>query len=211
MAGAAVTWSALAMSKRSRTDRGRVARQRRTAGAGGRWRRAVWGIGGALLLGLSAIFVLGALAQAGSGNARSSALDAPARSLAESNAGTSIEVHRGSAHTVFHSTARLPSADEPSPDRRPTLVWFSGTGCHYCEQMGPFAHETAAAFAEQMRFVEKSVDHDRSAAAQYGVRGTPTFVLIDRSGRELTRFYFQANAAGFAEAIESALAVAEGS
>jgi thiol-disulfide isomerase/thioredoxin len=74
------------------------------------------------------------------------------------------------------------------------LIWFSGIWCEFCEQMEPWAHATAAEFADRVVFVEKSVDHDRAAAARYGVRGTPTFILIDASGRHLSQFSFQSSA-----------------
>jgi thiol-disulfide isomerase/thioredoxin len=114
-------------------------------------------------------------------------------------------VIEGSVHTVRHSEAPLPTADEPRADGLPTLVWFSGTWCHFCQAMSPFAHDTADEFASQVAFVEKSVDHDRSAANGYGVRGTPTFVLIDAYGEEIVRFGFQQTADAFRQVISDAL------
>lgn len=40
--------------------------------------------------------------------------------------GDGIEVYQGT-HTVRHSTAPLPSAEQPQTDGRHTLVWFSAT------------------------------------------------------------------------------------
>ena len=74
--------------------------------------------------------------------------------------------------------------------------------------MDPFAHEVASEVMGDVTFVEKSVDHDRSAASRYGVRGTPTFILIDARGREITRFHAQLDPASFAAAIESVIAQA---
>jgi len=125
--------------------------------------------------------------------------------LAERNAGTAVDVIRGSTHTVLHSMEPFPSTSQPNDDPRPTLVWFSGTWCHFCERMSSFAHTAASDFNDRVRFVEKSVDHDPDAASRYGVRGTPTFVLIDRQGRELTRFHYQADATAFATQIEAVL------
>ncbi len=106
---------------------------------------------------------------------------------------------------MYHSVAPLPSDGAPRSDGKPTLVWFSGTWCEFCERMEPFAHQAASGFTDRLVFVEKSVD-DRSAAARYGVRGTPTFVLVDASGEEIARFGFQPTSAAFAQAIETALA-----
>lgn len=129
---------------------------------------------------------------------------------AEHNAGTSIEVYRG-VHAVLHSPDPLPTEANPSQDSRPTLVWFSGTWCHFCANMEGFAHTAAGRFSGEMRFVEKSVDHDGAAARRYGVRGTPTFVLIDDSGQELARFSYQPDAERFTQQIEAALAAATAS
>ena len=126
---------------------------------------------------------------------------------AEQNAGTSIEVYRG-VHAVLHSPDPLPTEASPSEDSRLTLVWFSGTWCHFCAEMEGFAHSAAGQFSDRMRFVEKSVDHDGAAARRYGVRGTPTFVLIDERGQELSRFSYQPDAGRFAQQIEAALAAA---
>jgi len=123
----------------------------------------------------------------------------------ENAGGSTISVHEGNAHTVFHADDELPTAAAPRADGRHTLVWFSGTWCHFCERMEPFAHPTAAQFSDQVVFMEKSVDHDRSAASRYGVRGTPTFVLIDAQGEEVGRFFYQDTASAFSGAIAEVL------
>ncbi len=129
--------------------------------------------------------------------------------LAEESSSGPVRVLTGSAHTVYHSTLPVPPQATPRGDGRPTLVWFSGTWCTFCERMEPFAHGTASQFRERLVFVEKSVDHDRAAASRYGVRGTPTFVLVDAVGEEIARFHYQSNAVAFADAILSALDVIE--
>ena len=116
-----------------------------------------------------------------------------------------VRVLQGAPHTVQHSTVSLPSSANPRSDGLPTLVWFSGTWCHFCFEMETFAYDTAAQFAGSVHFVEKSVDHDRNAAGKYGVRGTPTFVLIDAKGGEIARFGFQRDKAAFAAAIAASL------
>ena len=153
---------------------------------------------GWLLLGVVALVAVGGgayLFLGGSDDAESAA-NVPA---------DGVQVLAGGTHTVRHSVASLPSASAPRPDGKPTLVWFSGTWCHFCEAMEPFAFATAGERVSRMAFVEKSVDHDRSAARQYGIRGTPTFVLIDSTGRELGRFGYQANPAAFGAAIDGVL------
>jgi thiol-disulfide isomerase/thioredoxin len=143
---------------------------------------------------------------AGGGGSSSAEGDPGLVALARSAGdGGQVQVYASNVHTVYHSTAPLPSSGEPRDDGRPTLVWFSGTWCTFCERMDPYAFETAEGYAERMVFVEKSVDHDRGAASRYGVRGTPTFVMVDATGGEVARFHFQGNAQDFAAAIEAAL------
>lgn len=156
-----------------------------------------WSIGGLAAVGLLI------LALTASGTAQPA--DAATEQLARANAGTDVTVHSGSAHVVYHSDEPLPSRAAPRADGQPTLVWFSGTWCHVCEQMAPFAHETASAYTDQLVFIEKSVDHDRQASNRYGVRGTPTFIMLDAAGSEVVRFHGSPNAASFASAIERAI------
>ena len=168
-----------------------------------------WQLIGGVVAAVAAVLVIGVIAVGGGeggGTSVDSVESAELLVAARQNAGGStISVYRGNAHTVMHADAPLPTADEPRADGRPTLVWFSGTWCHFCERMEPFAHETASQFTDQVVFMEKSVDHDRGAASRYGVRGTPTFVLIDAHGREITRFFYQDTPNAFTGAIASAL------
>lgn len=70
--------------------------------------------------------------------------------------------------------------------------------------MEPWALTTAATFTKRLAFVEKDIAGD-GVAAKYGVRGTPTFVLIDAKGSEIDRFNYQPTAAEFAARIEQGL------
>ena len=119
-----------------------------------------------------------------------------------------VRVIDGSRHTVFHSNLPLPTGSVPQAEGKPTLVWFSGTWCEFCEAMEPFANSTAAEFDARMVFVEKSVDHAESDSQKFRVRGTPTFVMLDVNGSEIARFGFQRTAGAFRATIEDALALA---
>lgn len=134
-------------------------------------------------------------------SAGGSATGAPAGSPG----GAEVRVITGGIHTVHHSLTPLPTGSTPREDGRPTLVWFSGTWCHVCETMEPYVQSTIAQFGERMAFAEKSVDHDRAAASKFAVRGTPTFVLIDAQGRELSRFFYQPDPARLQQTVDTAL------
>ncbi len=191
------------MSKQSQSNAGSRSASRRTAAdqksGSVRWQLILL-TGGVVAIALVAFLFV-------STRGSSAPSDPSLIALASANAaGAEIKVLTGSKHTVYQSTTPLPTSAAPRADGRPTLVWFSGTFCEFCEQMEPYAHPTAARFTDRLVFAEKSVDDDRGAATRYGVRGTPTFVLIDAKGREISRFGFQGNEQSFAAAIESALA-----
>ena len=161
-----------------------------------------WSIGGVAVL---ALLVFAVTTQ---GGARSA--DAATEQLARTNAGTDVIVYSGRAHVVYHSEPPLPSTALPRADGQPTLVWFSAVWCPVCERMAPFVHETASQYTDRLVFIEKSIDEDRDSSNRYGVRGTPTFIMLDAAGREVSRFHGQADAASFAFAIEQALTAVGG-
>jgi hypothetical protein len=131
-------------------------------------------------------------------------VDPATQQLAAEDAGGAVQAFTGPHHTVYHSMAALPSADAPQADGKPTLVWFSETGCKQCGAMESFAYQTAHRYLDQLVFVEKAVDRDASAA-RYGVAQPPMFVLLDERGAEVTRFGAEPNAASFDAAIRRAL------
>lgn len=157
-----------------------------------------WSVGGLAVIGLLALLLTS------QGAARPA--DAATEQLAQVNAGTDVTVYSGRQHVVYHSDPPLPSTAAPRVDGQPTLVWFSAVWCPVCERMAPFAHETASEYRDRLVFIEKSIDEDRDSANRYGVRGTPTFIMLDEAGREVTRFHGQGDAASFGFQIEQALA-----
>lgn len=67
---------------------------------------------------------------------------------------------------------------------QPTLVWFHADWCHVCQQVKPEVVELGREFEGKVKFVRLDVDDRESQAAvrRYGVRATPTFVLLDTTG-----------------------------
>jgi len=191
---------------KTRGEHRREQRSRRTANLPPGARAGAQLPWGKITLGVAALLAVAGLAYVAVTGAGSSTVNPQLEALARETSGGEVRVLRGSAHTVYHSDATLPTSNEPRADGLPTLVWFSGTWCHFCERMDPFAWETASGFADQLIFLEKSVDHDRGAASRFGVRGSPTFVMLDARGREIARFFYQADPTSFASTIESALA-----
>ncbi|MGE0538881.1 MAG: thioredoxin domain-containing protein [Dehalococcoidia bacterium] len=164
--------------------------------------RLTWLLGGGVAA-IGAAFVVAVLLARDdtSTGASQQAMSASAQSgesmtaMAEANSGGPVRVLRGSHHTVYHSDQALPTAAAPRADGKMTLVWFSGTWCEVCETMEPYVHQTAVGYRDQEVLIEKSVDHARDDARRFAVRGTPTFVVLDPAGRELTRFHYQSASA----------------
>ncbi len=110
------------MAKRSTRRRSSPApRQQRGQG----WvKRTILAVGVAGMIALIGVFMF-----TRGGGADTPAASAPASDptveLARRLAGTEIEIHKGSLHTVYHSLGALPSSASPRADGRPTLVWFS--------------------------------------------------------------------------------------
>jgi len=64
------------------------------------------------------------------------------------------------------------------------FLYFFGTYCQPCKQLGPIMNEVA-----QTCNVEKiDIDSNPTMTQQFSVRGVPTVVLVDNSGQEITRF-----------------------
>ncbi|HJM90231.1 MAG TPA: thioredoxin domain-containing protein [Dehalococcoidia bacterium] len=190
--------------KRQRQSRRRDAEQRgdRRRGRGLRWQPLLgWSVAALVIAGAAALVIIGP---------PESTADAAIETLAAEASGGSIQVLTGSAHTVYHSTRPLPSAETPGSPDQPTLIWFSGTWCEFCERMEPWIYQTIQQFSGRLTFVEKSVDHDRPGAARYAVRGTPTFVLVDQVGTEIVRFHYLGDSSSFAATVSAALDRAEG-
>ncbi|HEU5316691.1 MAG TPA: hypothetical protein VFX49_11315 [Chloroflexota bacterium] len=57
--------------------------------------------------------------------------------------------------------------------------------------MEQFAYQTFDSLAPRMELVEQAIDFDPHIARRYHVPGSPTFVLVDPAGKQLTRFHFE--------------------
>ncbi len=179
--------------RRARRQQGRQGRQAAAGRQRANWQAWAWGGGG--LLAFAGLVVLLVTVAGGSSAGADPAIEAQARAV---NGGSEVRVYEGAQHTIYHTTAPLPTANAPRTDGQPTLVWFSWTGCTFCRQMEDYVYDVAEQFGDRMVFVEKSVIHDGEAARRYGVIGTPTFVLIDASGEIIGRLSYQSGAAAFA-------------
>jgi len=67
---------------------------------------------------------------------------------------------------------------------QPALVFFHADWCHVCEQVRPDVVQLGEQFEGQVEIIRLNVDHpqNREALARYGVRATPTFVILGTQG-----------------------------
>ena len=168
-------------------------------------RRSIWVLRTWLIIGLIMlpIWVIGAWVLLRSTG--KSSIDPQHQQLATESAGAPVQVFTGTKHTVYQSTGVLPTAAKPRADGKPTLIWFTTTGCGSCHSMEPFVYTTAHAYLGRMIFVEQAIDRS-TTAARYGVTTGPSFVMLDATGKELARFGFEPTAAALKQAIDAALA-----
>jgi thioredoxin 1 len=61
---------------------------------------------------------------------------------------------------------------------KPTLVDFFATWCGPCKAMAPVLDQLKKEVGEEVRVLKIDVDKNQKVAAQFQVRGVPTFVLF---------------------------------
>ena len=68
----------------------------------------------------------------------------------------------------------------------PVLLEFSSPYCLYCQRFQPTLEKLAREVSDRVRVGITDIETNRMTAARYGVRATPTLLIVDR-GKELDR------------------------
>lgn len=120
-------------------------------------------------------------------------------------------------------TCALPQADNHKPSAAPDadvalaahqgqiagakILEFSSRDCPVCRRMRPVVDKLVSACSEldsRLVRVDVTTAHGRALAEQHGVRGTPTFVLLDDTGTEKERLLGENTGDDLAAAVERA-------
>ena len=135
--------------------------------------------------------------------------DAPLADTA--NVACALEGDSDTSHLCALPAA--PSAADPVQQVRPDVVdgahmlEFTSQECPVCRRMRPVLDRLASACSElEQRIVKVDVTtaRGRALAARHGIRGTPTFVLFDEAGSEVTRLLGERSKEEVALAVERA-------
>ncbi len=68
----------------------------------------------------------------------------------------------------------------------PVLLEFSSPYCLYCQRFQPTLEKLSREVSDRVRVAVTDIEQNRTTAARYGVRATPTLVILD-GGRERDR------------------------
>jgi cytochrome c-type biogenesis protein len=90
------------------------------------------------------------------------------------------------------------------------ILEFTAEDCPVCRRMRPVIDRLVAACREldtRIVRVDVATPQGRALADHHGVRGTPTFLLIDEAGRELNRLLGERTREDVAAAVEATLGI----
>jgi thioredoxin 1 len=104
------------------------------------------------------------------------------------NACVQTTVTPASTDTVAHQVAAPAKCDTTAPEK--TLLFFMNPNGHPCqmqEEVLSGMNEKLGALAK-IQYIQTTDPAARAMFEKYGIRGLPSLIILDQSGKELTRF-----------------------
>ncbi|MBI3943269.1 MAG: thioredoxin family protein, partial [Chloroflexi bacterium] len=103
----------------------------------------------------------------------------------DSHAGGSMAISTG---WDKHEPEALAAAEKGSLGE-PALIWFGAVWCEVCQSIKPTVDSLEKQYAGKVKIVHMDVDRTSPAVIEkYRVRGTPTFALYDKNGKQVQSF-----------------------
>lgn len=68
-----------------------------------------------------------------------------------------------------------------------TVMYFTATWCGPCKAFGPIVNSVVAELGTAVELKKIDIDEDSETAINYSIRGVPSIVVLDSSGKEVSR------------------------
>ena len=85
------------------------------------------------------------------------------------------------------STAASDSGQQAIDSNLPTVIDFYATWCGPCKMIAPLLDSIQQKYRGHLNVIRIDVDQDPATASSYGVSSIPTFVFLNKEGKEMTR------------------------
>lgn len=85
------------------------------------------------------------------------------------------------------STAASDSGQQATDSNLPTVIDFYATWCGPCKMIAPLLDSIQQKYRGRLNVIRIDVDQDPATASSYGVSSIPTFVFLNKEGKEMTR------------------------
>lgn len=77
---------------------------------------------------------------------------------------------------------------EYMPDNgKPTVIDFYATWCGPCKLIAPIFKQLKDKYGSEINFISIDTDENEDIAFQFGIESIPTFVFLDKDGKEISR------------------------
>ncbi len=125
--------------------------------------------------------------------------------------GTELTLGGGKAGEIAWVTELDQALEQAAMLRRPVMVDIWAQWCRWCHELDRRTYSQAPVIerAEGMTCAKVNADREPQIGRQYGIRGLPTILFLDRHGKEIDRVTGFVQATPFAAAMDAVVAMAD--